>query len=272
MKSLLLFQVLPYFACALCAGVLMVRALAARPGPGAAPAPGQWRGGRAWRVSLVLLLLAHLLSVASPRLILAWNAAPARLYVLEVVGLLVGLAALAGGLGVLARHWRAADRRLSVEVADSALLSLLLLALASGAATAVGLRWGSSWAAVTLTPYLRSLLAGHPQPALVERLPPLVQLHVAAGFGAVAVLPFTSLAPALVHVVRPPLVLAARLLAAAAAGAAAFARRRNPAAWLWPDEDYGGPLPPARATRAEPEPGLLADELGTATLGPAAKG
>ena len=258
MSTDLLFRILPYAACALCAAGLLARTcLAPAPiGAGLAPPDSPQRSPRDrfwrfWRTSLLLLFIGHLLMVVAPRVIVQWNGSPARLYLLESLGLLVGLAALAGCLRVVWQHFARAEVRLGRTVADSVLLSCALLAIASGVVTAVRFRWGSTWATATLGPYLLSLCRGDADTTLVARLPPLVKLHVAAAFVALAVFPASSAAAAVVAALQRPL---ARLLAARAAVAQApraLVGRLELGRRLWPDEDYAGPLPAVSA----PEPG-----------------
>jgi nitrate reductase gamma subunit len=220
---------------------------AADPAARASEAQARLGGARFFRVSLLLLLLAHLAVVLSPRVLLLWNGSRARLFALEATGLLLGLCALAGCLQVAWRHLGAARRPPLRELADSALLSLLLLALGSGLVAAVRYRWASSWGTATLAPYAVSLLHGRPNTALVAQLPFLVRVHVCAAFVALAVLPFTSVGPALLLGASRALAPVARPLRAVARTAQAFADRQLGARrrWRWPEEDFGGPPPAA---------------------------
>src|SRR5262249_14024687 len=92
-------------------------------------------------------------------------------------------------------------------------LALLLTGVVSGLALAALYRWGSSWSAVTLAPYVTSIAGGHPRTEFVGEMPFLVQLHVFTAFAALAVVPFTSpaLAPSLIA--RRPLKLSGRAVA-----------------------------------------------------------
>jgi nitrate reductase gamma subunit len=216
-----LFQTWPLLATSLCASGLFVRALVTRTelrGAGLALHRARlWvSGGRVPSVALVLLLAGHLAALLFPGAILAWNRAPARLYLLEGLGLAVGLGALAAWGRATSGHLRRAHVPFIVEIGDSLFLAMIFLALASGLGMAALHRWGSSWGVVTLRPYALSILAGEPQSMLVERLPFLARLHLFATFAALAVFPLTRLAPL-------PILLVSR----AAAGCA------RPVAWLW---------------------------------------
>ena len=66
-----------------------------------------------------------------------------------------------------------------------------------------------------------------------------------ARFSPIAFIQSTSVAGAIVAAIRWPLGRPAAAVAGRMRALRAFARRHDPARWLWPDEDYGGPLPAA---------------------------
>jgi nitrate reductase gamma subunit len=121
--------------------------------------------------------------------------------------------------------------------ADIILLGVLAVAITSGLILAARYRWASTWSAVTLTPYLRSLLRLAPDTTLLA-LPYVIKLHVFSGIALLAVLPFTS-------VMRPVAIRIQQLQALAFAPivrqmkrAASWASDRG-RALLWPeDEDH----------------------------------
>jgi len=239
MSSDLLFRVSPYVAIAILLGGLGARSMWTRSDDASfdselSEARTLFGGGRLWRLSLVLLLVIHVLVLALPHTILTWNAVPWRLYVLEGSGLFFGLLALGGWGATMWRHLRHTRSALLSDIADLAFLAVLLLVIVTGLAEAEVYRWGSSWGAAILTPYLGSLLQGQASTDLVEQMPPLVQLHVFSSFALCAVLPFCRVALfpiAAVHWtlarVAAPGVLASDLMQRA---------MRSPAAWIWPED------------------------------------
>jgi nitrate reductase gamma subunit len=243
MKSTFLFREWPYVAVAVLAGGLALRyALMRRRLP---PAPfelarawAQFRGDRLWRASMLLLIAAHLIGICAPRAILAWDGVPWRLYLLESVGLLAGLAAVAAWGRLVWRHMGRGGGSFAAEIADSMLLSLLFVALASGVLTAMVYRWASSWSVATLTPYAISVLYGDPAAALVGNLPFLVQIHLVSSFAVLAVLPFTRLAPFPILALYRLATLARAPGRALAQRAETWLRARDRMAWLWPEREY----------------------------------
>ena len=78
---------------------------------------------------------------------------------------------------------------------------LILSQIFLGLWIAYGYRWGSSWFAAVLSPYLMSIFTLDPQISAVTNLPLVIQLHIAIAFLIVLLIPFSRL----VHLLVPPL-------------------------------------------------------------------
>jgi nitrate reductase gamma subunit len=63
---------------------------------------------------------------------------------------------------------------------------------------AVGYRWGSSWFAADLSPYLWSILKLDPQPAAVYAMPVVIKLHIIGAYCVFLLIAFSRLAHLLV--------------------------------------------------------------------------
>jgi nitrate reductase gamma subunit len=241
----LLFLAFPYAALLVLLIGLGIRFVIARRQPEAmrTAAAAAWKlfsGSTAWRAGLGVTIALHLLGLLVPRAILGWNGTPARLYLLEASGFLLGILALAGWVQVMWRHLgrtTASARASLAEIADCVFLSVLCMAIVSGLVTAVLYRWGTSWGAETLAPYMASLARGAPATGLVEEMPFLVRLHVFSWFVVIALVPFTSASMLLLPGIDRMLMLAARPVNAATRMGQRMASRFNPARWLWPEED-----------------------------------
>jgi len=212
MRAIILFSALPYAALFFLLLVPIVRSFGVPHDPldplAAAQAPG-WRAPWAWRYGLGIVLAGHLLGFLLPRQLMALERLPAGVLAVEATALATGVLALAG-LATCLRAALSAGRGGAApgSFADTLLWTLLALAVVSGLATGLVYRWGTSWVGVTIVPYLRSLLRLRPEVALVAEMPSLVRLHVLAGIGAAAVLPFsrwgTALARLLAGLRRAP--------------------------------------------------------------------
>jgi nitrate reductase gamma subunit len=192
---------------------------------------------KTWRAGIALLLLVHAAILLLPQSVLAWNTNPLRLYLFEAITFVAGLAALAGWVKLTWRQVSHGNRSVITELSDTVFLALLFVAIASGVLMAALYRWGSSWGALVLTPYVASILRGRPAPGMATQMPFLVRLHVFSAFAMLAVLPLTRLAEFFVFALHSILALMGRPISAAVHAAERWLRRHNPAPWLWPEED-----------------------------------
>lgn len=189
MKDQIVFVVLPYAAVVVALAGLVCRATGwletDRPEAGNRV---RLPGAGARRIGLAGVLLGHAVGVAFPGAIVEWTRHPARLLVLEGVGLAFGGLALVGlalGMAFGLRRAQRAGRSCDVLCA-----TLLAVALLSGIGVALAHRWSSTWYAATLVPYLRSVAILEPRLELAAPLPFLVRFHVLSGFALLAFAPF----------------------------------------------------------------------------------
>ena len=242
MKINLLFAASPYIAFSLMLVGIAVRYFLDRRQMATvkkemAAAWSQFRGGTIWRLSVLLLVAAHLLGIVFPRAILWWNGAPGRLYLLEASGLIVGVATLACWCVLLWRHLGHSSGGVITELSDTVFLALLFVGFLSGVLTTILYRWSSVWSSVTLAPYMASLARGKPAANLASQMPFLVRLHVFSAFAAVAVFPLTRLAAFVIFILNWALALLGGAFASTTRVLEAWMRKHSPAAWLWPEED-----------------------------------
>ncbi len=242
MKTSLLFHGWPYVAMALFAIGFVIRYGILRTQREVRAKRGKLsRSDRLWRVGLVLLLAGHLGGLLFPREVLYWNGVPFRLYVLEATAFASGLLVLGGCLRVMWRQFGKSTESVATQLVDAISLSLFFVALLSGLLAAVMYRWGSSWGVMTVTPYVLSIFRGAPVGALVAGMPFLVRLHVISAVTVLPMLPFTSIATAVILSFHRVL----DRMGAQVSGRTASPRRTleslrqkyNPAPWIWPEED-----------------------------------
>lgn len=157
-------------------------------------------GNVPFHYGILVVLAGHVLAFLMPRAILSWNAAPLRLLLLEVTGLGFALLTLVGLANLILRRWLQPKVRRVTTASDWVVYALLLTQVISGIWIAVGVGWGSSWFATSLTPWLWSLMWLSPQVDLVAPLPLSVKLHVVNAFVLIGVFPFTRL----VHILVVP--------------------------------------------------------------------
>lgn len=157
-------------------------------------------GSVPWHYGIILILLAHLAGLLVPGVWARLIAAPVRLYTLEIIGLALALAALAGLVLLIIRRLRNPRIFTVTSTMDWVLLAVLLAQVALGFWVALFFRWGSDWYLHTAVPWIISLAKLNPQTQFVTALPWVVKLHMLGGFVLIALFPFTRL----VHVVAFP--------------------------------------------------------------------
>ncbi len=149
---------------------------------------------------ILAVLGGHIVAWLLPGQVLAFNARPVRLYLLEITGLTLGLFALVGLVAAVVRRLRTSKVRVVTTLSDWILYALLLVQLASGVLVAMLHPWGSSWFAGAAAPYLWSIAKLQPDIGFVAGLPWLVKLHITNAFLLIGFFPFTRL----VHILVVP--------------------------------------------------------------------
>ena len=156
---------------------------------------------------LMFLFFGHLIAFLIPGSVLAWNSEPLRLMILEVSGFVFGLAVLVGLIALIYRRITTDRIREVTSKMDVALYLVLLLQVVTGLLIAYGERWGSSWFAAVLTPYLWSVLEFRPDITAVSAMPWTIKTHIAGGYLLILIIPFTRLMQMLdypLHYIRRP--------------------------------------------------------------------
>lgn len=149
---------------------------------------------------IIVILTGHLVAFLIPEQLLAWNNVPWRLYVLEMSALIFGFLALTGLVNLMVRRKTFSKIVEVTTTIDWILLLLLVIQIGLGIFVAVVHRWGSSWFATSMAPYLWSLVKMNPDISYVIGLPLAVKLHIINTWIIVGFFPFTRL----VHILVVP--------------------------------------------------------------------
>jgi len=147
---------------------------------------------------MLFLFFGHLCAFLIPEGVLAWNSQPVRLLILEVTAFIFALSMLVGLVNFLHRRWT--DKRVGAvtTVMDISVEILILAEVIIGIWIAYDYRWGSSWFASSVTPYLRSIFMLDPQIDAVAAMPLLIRLHIIIFYVIILLFPFSRLMHALV--------------------------------------------------------------------------
>ncbi len=155
-------------------------------------------GSVPFHVGILTLFFGHLLGFLLPQQLVLWNRVPLRLFVFEASGLVAALLTLVGLVGLMLRRGSNPRLRVNTSKADLLVYALLSFQIVTGLWVALTLRWGSSWYAQAVVPYLRSIFLFQPDVQRMVELPLIARLHVIGAFVLFAAFSWTRLVHALV--------------------------------------------------------------------------
>lgn len=157
-------------------------------------------GSVPFHIGIIVLFFGHLVGFLFPREVIWWNRVPARLFILEVTALAAAVLAMVGFLGLIYRRFSSSRLRVNTTLADLVVYVVLLFQIGTGLWVALALKWGSSWYAASVVPYLRSLFTLSPDIDRMAQLPLAAQMHVVGAFVLFGLFSFTRL----VHILVAP--------------------------------------------------------------------
>ncbi|MBT3478306.1 MAG: respiratory nitrate reductase subunit gamma [Candidatus Marinimicrobia bacterium] len=147
---------------------------------------------------IISVLTAHLIWFLVPETVLWWNSVPARLYVMEVAMFIFGLMTLIGLINIILRRRTNAMAKIVTSPADWWVFAFLTVQVITGLYTAYFYRWGSTWFAASLAPYLWSVIKFSPDLTYITAMPFMVKAHIVSAYSIILLFPFTRLVHALV--------------------------------------------------------------------------
>ncbi|PJA07357.1 MAG: respiratory nitrate reductase subunit gamma [Flavobacteriales bacterium CG_4_10_14_0_2_um_filter_32_8] len=140
---------------------------------------------------MVIIFLGHLIAFLTPSAIIAWNGDSLRLLILEISSFAFGLSALLGLILLVKRRLSSQRLTMVANKMDMLVYVVLFTQIISGLSVAYFARWGSTWFATSITPYLTSIFAFNPDLGVVNALPWFIQIHIISAFFIIAIIPFT---------------------------------------------------------------------------------
>ena len=164
-------------------------------------------GSIPFHIGILVVFFGHLTAFMFPRETLLWNSEPVRLIILEVSAFIFGLSVLFGLIALFVRRITNDRLRVVTSKMDIFIELFLIVEVILGCWIALGYRWGSSWFAADLSPYLWSILKLSPQIDAVSAMPVVIKIHIIIAFLIVLIFPFTRLVHFLVvplhYITRP---------------------------------------------------------------------
>lgn len=155
-------------------------------------------GSVPFHYGIIFLFFGHLTAFLIPRYVLLWNQQPLRLAILEITAFVAAILTFLGLINLFYRRLKNPYVRKVTNYADIILEILLLTEIFLGLWVAYSYRWGSTWFAVVLSPYLKSIFEFNPKTDAIVMLPLVVQLHIIFAFLILLIIPFTRLVHLLV--------------------------------------------------------------------------
>jgi len=148
-------------------------------------------GSQPFHWGLLVIFFGHLIAFLIPKAVILWNGHPVRLLILEISSLAFAISALVGLILLIKRRF--SNKRVMVVTnnMDTLVYVILLIQIVSGISIALFARWGSTWFASSLTPYLRSIFTFDPQIGVASAMPWYAQIHIVSAFLIIGIIPFT---------------------------------------------------------------------------------
>jgi nitrate reductase gamma subunit len=150
---------------------------------------------------ILMIFLGHMVAFLFPQAVLSWNSAPARMIAHEGLGFTFAVVVFVGLCALILRRLTNPRIKAVTTPMDLFVEFVLLLQVVLGCWIALGYRWGSSWFASDLSPYLWSLIKLNPEPEAVMAMPLVIRAHIVCAFSIFLIFPFTRL----VHLIVAPL-------------------------------------------------------------------
>jgi nitrate reductase gamma subunit len=158
-------------------------------------------GSTPWHVGIVVILLAHAVVFLAPELWNSFMSVRAVMLAVEGTGYALSVACLIGLVVLILRRVVSPRVQSVTTTMDFVVLALLFAQVMVGFGVAAQHRWGSTWAAGTVVPYVWSIVMLRPDPSFVLEMPALVKAHIVLAWLLILVVPFSRL----VHVFSIPL-------------------------------------------------------------------
>lgn len=159
-------------------------------------------GSNPFHIGILFLFFGHLVAFLFPSSVIAFNRLPLRLFIIEVSAFTFGLLTLFGAIVLIIRRLSNKSVLLVTSKVDILVYIVIFSQLVSGLLVAYYVRWGSTWFATSLTPYLESIFTLSPNIKAISQMPFLVKYHIVSAFVLIALIPFSRLMHILVFPFR----------------------------------------------------------------------
>ena len=156
-------------------------------------------GSRLFHSGIVVLLIGHIVGFLIPKSIVLLTATPLWLMIFEITAFAFGILTFIGILLLIKRRIQVKRLHSVTSTMDLVVYCIILIQVLTGLLVAYFHRYGISWYASSLVPYLRSLFLFMPDQAVIATMPWLIKTHTISAFVFIGLIPFTRLMHFLVY-------------------------------------------------------------------------
>lgn len=156
-------------------------------------------GSRLFHSGIIVLLVGHMVGFLIPESIVLLTNTPLWLIMTEVTAFAFGIMTFIGIVLLIVRRIQVKRLHPITSKMDLVVYLVIFIQVLTGILVAYFYRWGTSWYASSLVPYLRSLCILSPDISVISTMPFLIKLHAISAFVFIGLIPFTRLMHFLVY-------------------------------------------------------------------------
>lgn len=156
-------------------------------------------GSRFFHIGIIAVLAGHLIGFIAPSLVINLTRIPLGLTIIESAAFSFAVLALIGISILMYRRIVTCNLYSVTTVVDIFVYLIIVIQIIGGLLVAYYNRWGSSWYASSLVPYLKSLFMFTPDVKVIIAMPLLIKIHTISAFIFLGLIPFSRLIHFLVY-------------------------------------------------------------------------
>jgi nitrate reductase gamma subunit len=146
-----------------------------------------------------VLLIGHIIGFLIPKSIIFLTSTPLWLLVIEITAFAFGIITFIGIVLLIIRRIQVKRLHKVTSSIDLVVYFILFAQVLTGILVAYFYRYGTSWYASSLVPYLYSLFTFSPDISIIAAMPWLIKTHTLLAFVFIGIIPFTRLIHFLVY-------------------------------------------------------------------------
>jgi nitrate reductase gamma subunit len=150
-------------------------------------------GSRFFHTGIVLIIIGHIIGFLIPNMVIRLTTHPIALTTVELLAFAFAIVSLLGIFILIFRRIFLKRLHKVTSIMDVVVYLIIAIQIITGLLVAYQLRWGSTWYASSLVPYLKSLCIFTPDMSVISSMTLFVKIHVITAFTLIGLIPFTRL-------------------------------------------------------------------------------